>query len=86
MSATSLKFDTITLEAQLARAVQDRASLEQMLGQKQEEMNKTIKSFNDTVEQYKGALQYNALIIEKLKKDIEEAKTNGSASDNSGKS
>lgn len=83
MSTTTLKFDTVTLEAQLARAIQDRSSLEQMLGQKQEELNKAVKSFSDTVEQYKGALQYNALIIEKLKKDIEDAKSNGSAGDSS---
>ena len=74
MSITSLKFDSVTLEAQLARAIQDRASLEQMLGQKQEELNKTIKTLGDAVEQYKGALQYNAMIIEKLRKDVEEAK------------
>lgn len=76
MSASILKFDSVTLEAQLARAIQDRSSLEQMLGQKQEEMSKTIKALGDAIEQYKGALQYNAMIIEKLKKDIEEAKAN----------
>jgi len=74
MSVSTLKFDSVTLEAQLARAIQDRASLEQMLGQKQEELNKTIKTLGDAIEQYKGALQYNAMIIEKLRKDIEEAK------------
>lgn len=74
MSVSALKFDSVTLEAQLARAIQDRSSLEQMLGQKQEELSKTVKSLGDAIEQYKGALQYNAMIIEKLKKDIEDAK------------
>lgn len=81
MSTSVLKLDSTTLEAQLARAIQDRSSLEQMLNQKQEEMNKTIKSLGDAIEQYKGALQYNALIIDKLKKDIEEIKSDLSKDD-----
>lgn len=63
---TSLKLDKTTLEAQLARAIQDKASIEQLGVQKQNDISK----LNADLEQLKGALQYNSLVIENIKKDI----------------
>lgn len=61
-----LKLDKMTLEAQLARAIQDKASIEQLGTQKQNDINK----LNADLEQLKGALQYNAVVIDNIKKDI----------------
>jgi len=72
--ATTLPLDRTTLEAQLARAIQDRTSLEQLGNQKQKEMTEAVAKFNAELDQYRGALQYNALVIENLKKDIESIK------------
>ncbi len=76
--STSIIFDKTTLEAQLARAIQDRSNLEQFGAVKQKELNEFIAKTTSDIDKIRGALDYNTMVINNIKKDIELLKINSS--------
>lgn len=71
MSKTPLQQDVTTLEHHLARNANDRASIEQTLTQKRQQ----LKQIADEAERLVGMLEYNAMMRAALNEDLKTARS-----------